>query len=98
MQTKRKSHNLDERLLRRAQRSLGTPTETETIHEALRAVLLGKRLMADLEAVSGRVTFRPQFEKRMRREGHRGAIIRRCARRACRMTSLSPPVLGAWAH
>lgn len=72
MQIKRKSHNLDEGLLRRAQRTLGTPTETETIHEALRAVLLGKRLMADLEAAGGRVTFRPQFEKQMRREGRRG--------------------------
>jgi Arc/MetJ family transcription regulator len=72
MRIKRKSHNLVERLLRRAQRTLGTPTETETIHEALRAVLLGKRLIADLEVVSGRVSFRPHFEKQMRREGRRG--------------------------
>jgi hypothetical protein len=28
--------------------------------------------MADLEAAGGRVTFRPQFEKQMRREGRRG--------------------------
>ena len=40
MQIKRKSHNLDARLLRRAQRTLGTATETETIHQALRAVLV----------------------------------------------------------
>ncbi len=72
MHVKRKSHNLDERLLRSAQRTLGTTTETETIHEALRAVLLGKRLMDDLEAVSGHVAFRPEFAKQMRREGRRG--------------------------
>jgi Arc/MetJ family transcription regulator len=39
MSIKRKSHNLDESLLRRAKRVLGTTTETETIHTALRAVL-----------------------------------------------------------
>lgn len=71
MQTKRKSHNLDERLLRRAQRALGTPTETETIHQALRAVVIGEQLVAALESASGRVEFRPQFIAQMRREGGR---------------------------
>jgi Arc/MetJ family transcription regulator len=68
MGIKRKSHNLDAALLRRAQRALGTPTETETIHQALRAVLLGEELLAALESTSGRVEFRPQFVKQMRRE------------------------------
>jgi Arc/MetJ family transcription regulator len=68
MPIKRKSHNLDARLLRRAQRVLGTPTETETIHEALRAVVLGEQLLAALDSMSGRVKFRPQFVKQMRRE------------------------------
>ena len=68
MQIKRKSHNLDARLLRRAQRTLGTATETETIHQALRAVLVGEELLAALESASGRVEFRPEFVKQMRRE------------------------------
>jgi Arc/MetJ family transcription regulator len=68
MHIKRKSHNLDARLLRRAQRVLGTPTETETIHQALRAVVLGEHLVAALEATTGRVQFRPDFVKEMRRE------------------------------
>ena len=68
MSVKRKSHNLDERLLQRAQRVLGTSTETETIHQALRAVLLGDELVAALESASGRVQFRADFVKVMRRE------------------------------
>jgi Arc/MetJ family transcription regulator len=71
MHIKRKSHNLDEQLLRQAQRTLGTATETETIHEALRTVLLGRQLMTDLEAASGRVTFQPEFVKQMQRERRR---------------------------
>lgn len=68
MSIKRKSHNLDAGLLRRAQRALGTPTETETIHRALRSVLLGEQLVAALESTSGRVEFRREFVKQMRRE------------------------------
>jgi Arc/MetJ family transcription regulator len=71
MSIKRKSHNLDEALLRRAQRTLGTTTETETIHEALRAVLIGDDLVADLEAASGRDAFRPEFVRHMRAERRR---------------------------
>lgn len=70
MQIKRKSHNLDAQLLRRAQRTLGTATETETIHQALRAVLVGAELVAALESASGRVEFRPGFIKQM--QGERG--------------------------
>ena len=68
MHIKRKSHNLDAQLLRRAQRVLGTATETETIHQALHAVLVGEELVSALESVSGRVEFRPEFVKHMRRE------------------------------
>jgi Arc/MetJ family transcription regulator len=68
MQVKRKSHNLDARLLRRAQRVLGTATETATIHQALEAVLVGEKQVAALESVSGRVEFRPELVRRMRRE------------------------------
>jgi Arc/MetJ family transcription regulator len=73
LQIKRKSHNLDAHLLRRAQRALGTPTETETIHQALRAVLLGEHVVAALESTSGRVRFRGEFIKQMRRERRRGS-------------------------
>jgi Arc/MetJ family transcription regulator len=72
MDIKRKSHNLDARLLRQAQRVLGTSTETETIHQALRAVLIGGAMVADLEAARGRVRFRSQFVKEMRRERRAG--------------------------
>lgn len=65
---KRKSHNLDERLLRKAQRLLGAKTETDTIHEALRALLIGERIVGDLHAAVGVRTFRPEFVRRLRRE------------------------------
>ena len=65
---KRKSHNLDEQLLRRAQRVLGADTETETIHQALRAVLIGEQILADLRAAVGPGTFRPVFIRRLRHE------------------------------
>ena len=65
---KRKSHNLDESLLRRAKKVLGATTETAAIHEALRAVLVGERVVADLHAAAGRDVFRPDFVRRMRRE------------------------------
>jgi Arc/MetJ family transcription regulator len=68
MAIKRKSHNLDETLLRRARRALGASTETETIHRALRAVLLGDEVMADLMAGRRAVGFRPEFIRSMRRE------------------------------
>ena len=68
MPVKRKHHNLDERLLRRAQRALGTRTETETIDKALRAVVLGDDLVAALESATGRIEFRPDFVRAMRRE------------------------------
>jgi Arc/MetJ family transcription regulator len=65
---KRKSHNLDEALLRRAKRVLGTKTETDAIHQALRAVLVGERIFGDLRAAAGPGLFRPQFVRAMRRE------------------------------
>ena len=66
-----KSHYLDAALLRRAQRALGTPTETETIHQALRAVVLGEQLVEALESMTGRIEFRPGFVKEMHRERRR---------------------------
>lgn len=71
MDIKRKSHNLDTRLLRRAQRVLRTATETDTIHQALHAVLVGEEQVAALESVSGRIEFRREFVARMRRERRR---------------------------
>lgn len=68
MATKRKSHNLNEVLLRRAQRSLGTATETDTIHRALESVLLGEELLADLKAARGSRVFRSAVVREMRRE------------------------------
>lgn len=68
MTVRRKSHNLDESLLRRARRVLGAKTETATIHEALRAVLVGDEAAADLEAVRGKVRFRSEFSRKMRAE------------------------------
>lgn len=59
MSIRRKSHNLDERLLKQAKRVLGAKTETDAIHAALRAVLVGEQALADLEAVSGKAVFRP---------------------------------------
>jgi Arc/MetJ family transcription regulator len=66
MTLKRKSHNLDETLLRRAKRVLGATTETEAIHDALRAVLVGEDMVADLEAARGKDVFRPAFVRQMR--------------------------------
>lgn len=71
MNVKRKSHNLDETLLRRAQRVLGASTETDTIHGALRAVLVGEEMVADLEAARGKDVFRPEFVRQMRAERRR---------------------------
>lgn len=71
MSIKRKSHNLDQVLLRRAVRALGLPTETEAIHEALRAVLIGEDLVNDLEAAQGRDVFRRTFVREMRAERKR---------------------------
>jgi Arc/MetJ family transcription regulator len=68
MAIKRKSHNLDEDLLRRAAKVLGRPTETETIHEALRAVLLAEDIVRDLDAARGKGTFRAGFVRKMRAE------------------------------
>lgn len=71
MAVKRKSHNLDESLLHRARRALGTETETDTIHQALQAVLLAEEVMADLDAArafsvkAGRSLFRAEFVRRM---------------------------------
>lgn len=66
MSVKRKSHNLDEELLRRAKRVLGTATETDAIHAALHAVLVGEEMVADLEAARGKDVFRPEFVRQMR--------------------------------
>jgi Arc/MetJ family transcription regulator len=63
MPVRRKSHNLDEALLRRARRALGAATETDTIHEALRSVLVGEQALAELKAISGRKLFRDGFLK-----------------------------------
>ena len=71
MNVKRKSHNLDETLLRRAQRVLGASTETDAIHGALRAVLVGEEMVADLEAARGKDVFRPEFVRQMRAERRR---------------------------
>ena len=71
MTMKRKSHNLDETLLRRAKRVLGATTETEAIHDALRAVLIGEDIVADLEAARGKDVFRPEFVRRMQAERRR---------------------------
>ena len=71
MTVKRKSHNLDSALLERAKRVLGAQTETETIHEALRSVVIGEEAMSALLAVRGRRTFRKEFEQEMRREARR---------------------------
>lgn len=71
MSVKRKSHNLDEALLRRAKRVLGAATETEAIHGALRAVLVGEEMVADLEAARGEDVFRPEFVRQMRAERRR---------------------------
>jgi Arc/MetJ family transcription regulator len=68
---KRKSHNLDEELLLRARRILGTTTETEAIHEALRAVLVGDRIVGDLRAAGRPGIFRSNFVREMRRESKR---------------------------
>jgi Arc/MetJ family transcription regulator len=69
MGVKRKSHNLDEALLRRAQRVLGAATETDAIHGALRAVLVGEEMVADLEATRGMDVFRPEFVSRCELSG-----------------------------
>jgi Arc/MetJ family transcription regulator len=71
MTVKRKSHNLDEALLRRAKRVLGATTETEAIHDALRAVLIGEDMVADLEAARGKGVFRPEFVRQMQAERRR---------------------------
>lgn len=74
MSIRRKSHNLDEDLLRRARRVLGAKTETDTIHEALRAVLVGEDVMRDLEKArartkgEGETIFRSEFVRQMRGE------------------------------
>src|SRR5262245_18461010 len=65
---KRKSHNLDEALLKPAKRVLGVSTDTDAIHEALRAVLIGELTIADLRAATGRGTFRADFVRQMKRE------------------------------
>jgi hypothetical protein len=73
----RKSHNLDARLLSRARKALGARTETDTIHEALRAVLIGERLLRDIDTLrgkdgrAGRRLFRPEFVRAMRAESRR---------------------------
>ncbi|MFO0759472.1 MAG: type II toxin-antitoxin system VapB family antitoxin [Byssovorax sp.] len=71
MSVKRKSHNLDEALLRRAKRLLGASTETEAIHDALRAVVLGDDIVKDLDAARGKDMFRPEFVRQMRAERRR---------------------------
>jgi Arc/MetJ family transcription regulator len=71
MSVKRKSHNLDEALLRRAKRVLGASTETEAIHGALRAVLIGEDIVRDLEAARGKDVLRPEFVRQMRAERRR---------------------------
>jgi Arc/MetJ family transcription regulator len=68
MAVRRKSHNLDETLLRKAKRVLRAKTETEAIHGALRAILVGDEALADLDAVSGRRrVFRTEFVRSQQR-------------------------------
>lgn len=76
MTIRRKSHNLDADLLDRARRVLGLATETETIHEALRAVVRGDEILADIRAArskgkKGRDIFRAEFLEQMRTESRR---------------------------
>jgi len=71
MNVKRKSYNLDEALLRRAKKVLGAATETDAIHEALRAVLIGEHMVSDIEAACGKKVFRPEFVRQMRAERRR---------------------------
>jgi len=79
MGVKRKSHNLDETLLRRAKRVLGASTETQAIHDALRAVLISADMVADLDAARGNDVFRPSSWDRCDRNGcGRGELPVRC--------------------
>jgi Arc/MetJ family transcription regulator len=68
MSIKRKSHNLDESLLNRARKVLGVDTETDAIHAALRAVLVGEEAMVALRSARGRKIFRKEFERDMSKE------------------------------
>jgi len=68
MAIKRKSHNLDESLLARARKVLGVHTETDAIHAALRAVLVGEEATVALRAARGRRIFRKEFERDMSKE------------------------------
>ena len=68
MSIKRKSHNLDESLLARARKVLGVDTETDAIHAALRAVLVGEEAMVALRSARGRKIFRKEFERDMSKE------------------------------
>jgi Arc/MetJ family transcription regulator len=72
MSVRRKSHNLDETLLRRAKRVLGVSTETDAIHAALRSVLVGEEAFADIRAVHGNNIFRSDFERAQRRGSRSG--------------------------
>jgi hypothetical protein len=49
-------------------RALGAATETEAIHEALRALLIADDLVKDLETARGRGVFRREFVREMRAE------------------------------
>ncbi len=74
MNVRRKSHNLDADLLERARRVLGLTTETDTIHEALRAVVRGDEILRDIRGArskkgkKGRDIFRPEFIRQMEAE------------------------------
>src|SRR5438876_6988956 len=51
---KRKNFYLDEKKIRRAQRILGTKTETETIDKALDLIVFGKEIRDSLRKVAGK--------------------------------------------
>ncbi len=93
MSVKRKSHNLDEALLRRAKRVLGASTETEAIHGALRAVLIGDEIVRDLEAARGKDIFRPEFVRQMRAERRRARSTSSSTRTS---TSRSSTIPSSW--
>src|SRR5262245_11130278 len=59
MSVKRKRHNLDESLLRRAKKVLGAATGTDAIHEALRAVPIGEHRAARYLPPDGYFASRP---------------------------------------
>lgn len=63
---KRKNLNVDEEMLRRAQRVLGTRTETETVAEALKAVVVDDEAWEAMARTAGRGRGHFTFAKKER--------------------------------